>query len=58
MKKKTYALITAIVGGLATIAVGVVTYLSPQYATAINSGIGIAATATLEICAGFVDAGE
>jgi zinc transporter ZupT len=55
MKKKSYALITAIIGGVSTIAVGVVTYLNPAYAAAINSGIGIAATAALEICAGFVD---
>ena len=55
MKKKTYALITAIIGGVATIAVGIITFIDPQYATAINSGIGIAATAALEICAGFVD---
>lgn len=55
MKKKTYALITAIIGGAATIVVGIVTFIDPQYAIAINSGIGIAATAALEICAGFVD---
>lgn len=55
MKKKTYALITAIIGGAATIAVGIVTFMDPQYAIAINSGIGIAATAALEICAGFVE---
>ena len=55
MKKKTYALITAVIGGVATIAVGIVTFIDPQYAAAINSGIGIAATAALEICAGFVD---
>lgn len=55
MKKKTYALITAIIGGAATIAVGIVTFIDPQYAIAINSGIGIAATAALEICAGFVE---
>lgn len=55
MSKKTFALVTAIVGGISTITVGVVTFINPNYATAINSGIGIAATATLEICAGFVD---
>lgn len=55
MKKKTYALITAIIGGVSTIAVGIVTFFNPHYATPINAGIGIAATAALEICAGFVD---
>lgn len=58
MSKKTYALITAIVGGISTIAVGVVTFIQPQYATAINSGIGIGATAIVEICAGFIDSGK
>lgn len=55
MSKKVYALTTAIIGGVSTIAVGLVTFFNPAYAAAINSGIGIAATAALEICAGFVD---
>lgn len=50
MTKKTNALISGIVGGVATIATAVVTYIQPAYAPAIVGGIGIAATATVEIC--------
>ena len=54
MSKKTYALITAIAGGVALIASGVVTFLNPPHATAINSVIDIVQTATLEACLLFV----
>ena len=50
MNKKSFAFVTAIVGGLQTIAIGVVTYYSPENATAINSAIVIASTAIIEIC--------
>ena len=50
MSKKTFAFVTAIVGGLQTIAVGAVTYYSPENATTINGAIVIAATAVIEIC--------
>ena len=39
MSKKTFNLITGIVGGVQAIAVAVVTYTAPEYATAINSAI-------------------
>lgn len=54
MTDKTFKLITAIVGGLETIAVGLVTYFEPQGAVAINSSIIIAGTAIVEICKQFV----
>lgn len=50
MSKKTFALISGIVGGLQAIGVAVVTYTGPEYATAINSGIVIAGSAIIEIC--------
>ena len=50
MSEKTLALITAIVGGLAAIASGVVTYINPAHASAINSAIDIVQTAAIEIC--------
>lgn len=54
MNKKTYALVQAIVGGCATIAVGFVTFFNPAHAVAINAAIGIGTTAALEICNLFV----
>lgn len=50
MSKKTFALVSGIVGGLEAIGVAVVTYTSPEYATTINSAIAIAGTAVIEIC--------
>ncbi len=49
-----YNLVVAITGGVATIAIGFVTYFKPDYATVINASIGIAETAILEICNNFV----
>lgn len=54
MSKKTFALVTGIVGALQTAGVAIVTYLSPSYATAINSAIVIAGAAVIEICNLFV----
>lgn len=54
MNKKVYNLVVAIIGGVSTIAVGVVTFINPAYAVAINASIGIAATAAVEICGNFV----
>lgn len=39
MNKKTFTLISGIVGGIEAIAVAVVTYINPEYATAINSSV-------------------
>lgn len=54
MSKKVFALVSGIVGGLQTIGVAMVTYNSPEYATAINSAIVIAGAAIIEICNLFV----
>ena len=50
MSKKVFNLVAGIVGALQTIGVAIVTYTSPEYATAINSAIVIAGTAIIEIC--------
>ena len=54
MSKKTFTLISGIVGALQTIGVAIVTYTEPSYATAINSAIVIAGTAIIEVCTQFV----
>jgi hypothetical protein len=54
MSKKTFNLVTGIVGGLQAIGVAVVTYASPEYATAINSAIVVIGTAIIEACSQFV----
>jgi hypothetical protein len=54
MSKKTFQLVSAIVGGVQAIAVAVVTYTSPEYATAINGSIVVIGTAVIEACAQFV----
>ena len=50
MSKKTFALVSGIIGGLQTIGVAIVTYTQPDYATAINSAIVIVGAAAIEIC--------
>ena len=54
MSKKTFRLISGIVGGVQAIAVAVVTYTSPEYATAINGAIVIVGTAVIEACSQFI----
>ena len=54
MSKKVFALISGIVGALQTAGVAVVTYTSPENATAINSAIVVGGTAIIEICNFFV----
>lgn len=54
MSKKVFNLVTGIIGALQTIGVAIVTYVGPEYATAINSAIVIAGTAAIEICNLFV----
>ena len=56
MSKKTFNLVTGIVGGVQAIAVAVVTYTSPEYATAINSAVVVIGTAIIEACSHFVKA--
>ena len=58
MSKKVFNLITGIIGAVQTVGVAVVTYINPEYATAINSAIVIAGTAAIEICNLFVKEGE
>ena len=55
MNKKVFALVSGVIGGLEAIGVAVVTYVSPESATAINSAIVIAGTAIIEICTKFVE---
>lgn len=50
MSKKTFNLVTGIIGAVQAAAVAIVTYTEPGYATAINSAIVIAGTAAIEIC--------
>lgn len=54
MNKKTYNLVVGLVGGLSTIGIALVTFFDPTYATAINTSIGIGATAVVEIVSQFV----
>ena len=54
MSKKTFNLVTGIIGAVQATAVAIVTYTEQSYATAINSAIVIAGTAAIEICNLFV----
>ena len=54
MSKKVFTLITGIIGALQTAGVAIVTYTSPEMATAINSAIVIIGTAIIEACNLFV----
>jgi hypothetical protein len=54
MSKKLFNLVTGIIGAVQTVGVAIVTYINPEYATAINSAIVIAGTAAIEICNLFV----
>ena len=56
MSKKTFALVSGIVGALQTAGVAVVTYLAPENAAAINSAIVVAGAAVIEICNLFIKA--
>lgn len=56
MNKKVFALVSGIVGALQTAGVAIVTYTSPEHATAINSAIVIAGAAIIEICNLFTQA--
>lgn len=55
MSKKTFALVSGIVGAVQAAAVAIVTYVSPEYSTAINSSIVVLGTAIIEICTKFVE---
>lgn len=55
MSQKTFNLVSTITTSIAAIAIGIVTYIKPQYATAINDSIVIAEGAVIAICGNFVD---
>ena len=54
MTKKMFALVSGIIGAAQTAGVAIVTYINPEYATAINSAIVIAGAAIIEICNLFI----
>lgn len=56
MSKRTFQFVTTILGGMATIAAGCVTFLveDKTLATEIVSAIGVGVTAAETICAKFV----
>lgn len=54
MSKKTFQLVSAIVGAAQAVAVAIITYVGADHAAAWNSAIVIAGTAVIEICAQFV----
>ena len=54
MNKKTFTLVSSVIGGAATIASAVVTFINPAYSPAIVASIGIVATAAVDVCAQFV----
>ena len=54
MSKKMFTLITGLIGALQTAGVAIVTYTSPENATAINSAIVVIGTAIIEACNMFV----
>lgn len=54
MTKKVYSLISGITLGVGTIAAAVVSFVNPQFETAIIASIGIAETAVIEVCSQFV----
>lgn len=58
MSKKTFQLISGVVGGVQAIAIAVVTYTvdSLESAAAINSAIVVVGTAIIEACSKFVQA--
>lgn len=54
MSKKVYQLVVGVSGGIAAIAVAVVTFANPTYAEAINASVVVAEAAITEICSFFV----
>ena len=58
MSKKTFQLVSAIIGGVQAIAVAVVTYTAPEYSAEINGATVVVGTAVIEACAQFVKTDE
>lgn len=55
MTLKVYELVICITGAVGAIAIGLVTYFNPAYASAIAGSIEIATTAIASICALFLN---
>lgn len=49
-----FELITGVVGGMASIAVAIVTYAKPKHAVKINAAIPVVATAIVEVASIFL----
>ena len=54
MTKKVFNLITAVVTGVETISIGLVTFFNPGCAVAVNAAIPIVGTAVIAVCKLFV----
>lgn len=54
MSKRTFNLVTGIVGGVEAISIAIVTFVGPEFAAAINASIGVVGTAVIEVCSKFI----
>lgn len=54
MTRKTFTLVSSLIGAAEAACVALVTYYEPSNATAINASIVIGCTAIIEICNQFV----
>lgn len=54
MSKKTFTLVSTLLGAVQAASVGLVTYFSPEHSTAINSAIIVVANAIIQACNYFV----
>lgn len=54
MTKRTFNLVTGLIGGVEMIAIALVTFINPTYAVAINASVTIVGTAAIEVCSQFV----
>ena len=54
MSKKVYRLVVGISGGASAIAVAIITFCNPEYASAINASIAVVEAGLSEICSFFV----
>lgn len=55
MSKKTFTLVSSLIGAVEAAAVAIITYIEPAYASAINGSIVVACTAAITICGKFVN---
>ena len=54
ISKKLFILLSSVIGGLETIAVALVTYFQPNFATAINTCIVLVGTCIIDCLSQFV----